>query len=174
MSSFNDKIEAAIPALWRYAMSLTGDRARADDLLQDCVERALRKRMLFMPGRDMLPWLMRMMINLYRNQLRATPPYEAQEPDEMMGDAAATARTEDRMELADTLAAVRRLPEEQRQALLTVVVGGLDYRDAAKALDIPMGTLMSRLHRARTKLKQGQDPDGGAPNNLVTLVRRPQ
>ena len=78
------------------------------------------------------------------------------------------------MELADTLAAVRRLPEEQRQALLTVVVGGLDYRDAAKALDIPIGTLMSRLHRARTKLKQSQTPGDLPPDNLVTLVRRPQ
>lgn len=174
MASFDDKIEAAVPALWRYALSLTGDASRADDLLQDCIERALRKRLLYLPGRDIVPWLMRMMINLYRNQIKSSGPlnthrFQLDEPDETMSDPIASTRADHRLELADTLAAVRALPDEQREALLTVVVGGLDYRDAAKALDIPMGTLMSRLHRARTKLKEKPQTD-----NLVTLVRRPQ
>ena len=166
MASFNANIEEALPALWRFALSLTGNSAEADDLVQDCVERALTRRMLFIPGRPIRPWLMKIMVNIHRNNRRST---RQTVDDEALGgllDPLAHARMEDRMHLADTFNALRTLPDEQREALLAVVVGGLDYQDAARTLDIPIGTLMSRLHRARTKLKEQQ----GSGATIVSIA----
>lgn len=160
MASFNAKIEEALPALWRFARSLTGDASRADDLVQDCIERALTRRMLFLPGRPIKPWLMKIMVNIHRNQYRSSARDAGDEALDSLHDPLAHARMEDRMHLADTFTALRNLPDEQREALLTVVVGGLDYQEAAATLDIPLGTLMSRLHRARTKLKEQQASGG--------------
>lgn len=154
MNSFHDKLEAALPDLWRYAFALTRDHARADDLVQDCAERALRKRLLWKPRGALTPWLMRMLLNIYRNQLRAP----ANRPtlisvDQLAERRAAPDTLDAHMQLKATLAALDTLPADQREALLLVVLGGMSYRDAAHALDVPMGTLMSRLGRARARLR---------------------
>ncbi len=171
MSSFHERLEACLPDLWRFAFSLCRDRALADDLVQDCAERALRKRALLLPGRPLRPWLMKMLLNIFRNQmrrdrkLRAVPlDGDALERHEEFHVAPAGG---DRLELAEMARSLARLPAQQREALLAVVVGGLDYAGAARALDIPVGTLMSRISRARAKLRQGAEGGSKPPLRSV-------
>ncbi len=163
MASFHQQLQDALPDLWRYAFALTRARDRADDLVQDCAERALRKRALWLPGRPLKPWLMKMLLNILRNDHargagRVMVPFE-----EQIARAQPLIDTEGRLELAATARALARLPEAQREALLLVAVGGLDYSEAARALGIPVGTLMSRLSRARSRLRQWR-AEGEKPN----------
>jgi len=155
MKPFQLQLQACLPDLWRYAFSLCRDRALADDLVQDCAERALRKQALWQQEGELKPWLMRMLLNIFRNQLRSQnrrPRLVAL--DEMTVEPAATEALEKKLHLAQTARAMQELPDDQREALLMVVLGGVSYRQAAEALDVPMGTLMSRLGRARAKLRQ--------------------
>ena len=160
MASFHQQLRQALPDLWRYAFALTRNREQADDLVQDCAERALRKRLLWMPGRPLKPWLMTMLLNIFRNQYAQAQKENLVPYDEGRAEAAVMADAEDRLELSATLRAMECLPPEQREALLAVVIGGLDYAQAARALGIAPGTLMSRISRARKKMRQFRDgPD---------------
>jgi RNA polymerase sigma-70 factor, ECF subfamily len=149
-----DEIEATIPALRRYAMALVRDRARADDLVQDCLERAVAKRHLWRGDGPLQAWLFRILINRHRDILRASPmtghlvavddlPYEPSTPGTQDGH----------MALREVHAAMGRLPVDQREALLMVAIGGKSFEQAAHILDIPKGTLMSRIARARATLR---------------------
>lgn len=150
-----DEIADCVPALRRYARALTHERDSADDLVQDCLERAIRKRALWRPIGPIRPWLFRMMLNLYRNELRHRRRTPAQVPIEDMADRLAAAGSPfERAALAETARAMERLSAEQREALLLVAVEGFDYAEAAAVLEIPVGTLMSRLGRARAALRQ--------------------
>jgi len=154
MSQFRTQLQNCLPDLWRYAYALTRDRNMADDLLQDCAERALRKRDLWQQTGALKPWLMKMLLNLYRNQLRS----QSRRPqlvaiDDMHHDPAAADTLDQKLILSQTARAMQKLPENQREALLLVVLGGVSYKQAAAALDVPLGTLMSRLGRARAKLR---------------------
>ncbi|MEZ5716197.1 MAG: RNA polymerase sigma factor [Paracoccaceae bacterium] len=110
MSGFHDQLTESLPALWRYAFSLTHDRAAADDLVQDCAERALRKRYLWLPHRPLKPWLMKMLLNTFRNRYRAETARPTVPLDEAPPLAAAGASPEERLDLAQTLRAVQDLP----------------------------------------------------------------
>jgi len=154
VTDFLDEIEAAVPALRRYARALTRDADRADDLVQDCLERAIRKRGLWRPTGPLKAWLFRMLLNLYRNDLRGARrrgvhmaldamPIEPSTPPSQPG----------RIALAEISRALDQLPNDQREALLLVAVEGTSYADAAGILGIPAGTLMSRLGRARAALR---------------------
>lgn len=152
--AFLDEIEKSVPALRRYARALTRNPDRADDLVQDCLERALRKQGLFRPFGPVQPWLFRMLVNLYRNQLRHTRRHEPPGALETLGFEPSTpAPQPGRLALAETARAIDALPLDQREALLLVVLEGMDYRQAADILSIPQGTLMSRLGRARAALR---------------------
>ncbi len=149
---FQDQLQACLPDLRRFALSLTRNGDAADDLVQDCVERALRKQHLYADGTSLKAWLMTLLINLYRNQLRALshrPPHDMIEdvhvaaPDTLAG----------KLALSDVSKALDLLPDDQREVLLSVVIGGLSYKEVALALDMPLGTVMSRLGRARAKLR---------------------
>lgn len=154
MSDFLDEIERALPALRRYARSLTRDIDRADDLVQDCIERAIRKSALWRPTGPLQAWLFRMLLNIYRNDLRRTRRRgEYAALDDMAVEPAAPAAQPGHMALAEVSRALDQLPGEQREALLLVVVEGQSYTDAAGILGIPAGTLMSRLGRARAALR---------------------
>lgn len=157
MRSFNTQLEKALPDLWRYACSLTRDRDAADDLVQDCIERALRKRLVWMPGRPLKPWLTKIMLNLYRDRWRSSARFPTTSLDFIDEIAAQDTDAITRLELRDIWRRLETIPPEQSQALLAVVVGGLSYDEAAWSLGIPRGTLMSRIARARSKLKT--DPD---------------
>ena len=155
MPEFRTQLQECLPDLWRYAFALTHDRNMADDLVQDCAERALRKRDLWKQTGALKPWLMKMLLNLYRNQLRTQsrrPQLVAM--DDMHHDPAAPDALDQKLALSQTARAMQKLPEDQREALLLVVLGGVSYKQAAIALNVPLGTLMSRLGRARAKLRE--------------------
>lgn len=154
MQQFLDEIEACVPALRRYARALTRNADRADDLVQDCLERAIRKRWLWAPTGPLRAWLFRILLNLYRNQVRTRKRRGDEMPlDALAIEPAVPAPQPGRIALAEMARAMASLPEEQRQALLLVVLEGVSYAEAAGILGIPTGTLMSRLSRARASLK---------------------
>lgn len=155
MTQFMDEIEECVPALRRYARALTHDPDRADDLVQDCLERAIRKRGLWRPSGTVRSWMFRILLNIHRNDVRqlrrapapvsldALPGSDPAGPDVQPG----------RLALAETARAMQALPLEQREALLLVAVEEMSYAEAAAVLAIPAGTLMSRLARARATLR---------------------
>lgn len=155
MSGFLDEIEQSVPGLRRYARALTRNADRADDLVQDCIERALRKRGLFQPSGPLQAWLYRILLNLYRNSLRQTRRRgDHVSIDALVIEPAIPAPQPGRIALSEMSRAIDQLPDEQREALLLVVLEGMSYEEAAHILEIPAGTLMSRLSRARTALRQ--------------------
>lgn len=149
MNSFQQSVEAAIPALRRYARALTRDAETADDLVQDTLVRALRSEHLFHGG-AVRSWLYTILTNLNRNRLRslARKPLITQLQDD---DAAGAAGPE--AGGRDIERALAMLVEEQRTALLLVVLEGLTYREVAEVQGVPIGTVMSRLARARMQIK---------------------
>lgn len=157
LQSFENQLENCLPDLWRYAWSLTRDRDAADDLVQDCVERALRKRLLWLPGRPLKPWLTKILLNLYRDRWRRETKFNTVDLDNISTLAATTSTAEERLEIKAVWKALDSVPQDQREALLSVVIGGLSYDEAATTLSIPKGTLMSRISRARTKIKSEMD-----------------
>lgn len=148
MSSFEQGIEAAIPALRRYARALTRDAETADDLVQDTLVRALRSEHLFHGG-EIRSWLYTILTNLNRNRLRSLARRPTLTPIED-GDAAAAGPEAGGRDIERALAL---LVEEQRTALLLVVLEGLTYREVAEIQGVPIGTVMSRLARARVQIK---------------------
>ncbi|MCB2020260.1 MAG: RNA polymerase sigma factor [Burkholderiaceae bacterium] len=161
-----------IPALRRYARLLTGDATRADDLVQDTLERACIKWALWQPGSVLRSWLLSLMHNLHMNHLRDwrhddghAAFEEAQEPAHDP-----TAAAVDRMDLQQALAA---LPPPMREVLLLVTVEEYTYAETADILDVPIGTVMSRLHRARERLREVMMDNGQTrPPAPLQLVKR--
>jgi RNA polymerase sigma-70 factor (ECF subfamily) len=163
-----DAIVELIPRLRRYARALAGERAAADDLVQDTLERAWSKLHLYRRGTDLRAWLFTVMHNVYVNQLRAARPTAPL--DEDMPELALPVRETDMLALRDLNAAIRRLPAEQREVLLLVALEEMSYDEAATVLGIPIGTVMSRLARAREKLRamiSGLPPGGGKQLKVV-------
>lgn len=163
---FNELLLAELPYLRRYAIALTGAPDRADDLVQDTIERALRKRRLWRPEGRLRSWLMRMLYRLHlnrqnRNKLEldhARKLHREQATSPPRGD-----ETELRQECRDLVRALDALPENQRAAILLVALEDVDYREAAWILDLPVGTLRSRLSRARETLRQQTGTDADTP-----------
>jgi RNA polymerase sigma-70 factor (ECF subfamily) len=141
-----------IPRLRRYARALTGDRDAADDLVQDTLERALSRMHLWRAGSDMRAWLFTIMHNVYVNQIRSRMRHPLEALDEPSADAR-QAREPDWAELRDMDDALARLPAEQRAVVLLVGLEQFTYQEAARALDVPVGTVMSRLSRGRERLR---------------------
>lgn len=163
MQDFLDEIESCVPALRRYARGLTRDADRADDLVQDCLERAIRKRALFRPTGPLRGWLFRILLNLYRNELRQTRRRGAPVAMEtLLVEPAVAPNQPGRIALAEMARAIDVLADEQREALLLVVLDGMSYAEAAEVIGVPIGTLMSRLGRARAALRMltgsGEEP----------------
>jgi RNA polymerase sigma-70 factor (ECF subfamily) len=155
MQDFLDEIEEHIPSLRRYARALTHDRDKADDLVQDCLERAIRKKRLWRPTGPLRAWLFKVLLNIYRNDLRHRRSMPVQVPLAGIGSEPQAAENQHgRLALAETARAIGALPTEQREALLIVVLEGMSYREAADILGIPIGTLMSRIGRARATIKE--------------------
>jgi RNA polymerase sigma-70 factor (ECF subfamily) len=152
MPDSHDQLLACIPRLRRYARALVGDRAGADDLVQDTVERGWARLASWQRGTNMRAWLFGIMHNLRIDQARrSTPPIAPL--DEAASIPAAHCQASTGLELRDMEAALRQLPDEQREILLLVVLEEMSYGDVAQALGIPIGTVMSRLSRAREKLR---------------------
>jgi RNA polymerase sigma-70 factor (ECF subfamily) len=158
-----------IPRLRRYARALTGSPFRADDLVQDTLERAFAKWHLWRTGTNLRAWLFAIMHNLFVNQLEATrhdrealPLEDAPEP--------ATPPTHDiLLAMQDVARALEQLPPEQREVLLLVALEDLKYEEVARVLQVPIGTVMSRLSRARERLRKIMSGDTTAATSLKAV-----
>lgn len=152
-----------IPRLRRYARALTGDTLQADDLVQDTLERALNKRHLWRQGSDLRAWMFTIMHNVFVNQVRSRHADDTVALDAEAYNVAARATPVDLLEIGDIDAAIRRLPSDQREVLLLVALEQLSYAETAQTLGIPLGTVMSRLHRARERVRVllGGEPVSG-------------
>lgn len=153
MQDFLDQVEACVPALRRYARALTRNIDLADDLVQDCLERAIARRGLFAPSGEVRAWLFTILVNLYRNSLRATRRHGTFLAMDAIAEPGIPAPQPGHIALAEMARAIETLPLEQQEAILLVALEGLPYAEAAGILKIPLGTLMSRLGRARSALR---------------------
>ena len=166
----------AIPRLRRYARVLTGDAARADDLVQETLARGWEKRRLWAAGTDLRAWLFTIMHNIFVNQ-RAMNVREAQNVSlDAEGESGAAwqlpvqASQQAHVELIEVMRELGRLPPEQREVLVLAAVEEMRYEEIAALLAIPVGTVMSRLSRAREKLRRVvNDAPGDAPT--LKIVR---
>ena len=159
-------IEPLIPALRRYAYALLRDHAAADDLVQDTLERALLHWSSRRHDGDLRAWLFTILRNLHigsHRQARRRGIAVALEDSDLPETAAGQDTV---IETQDVLAALDQLPEEQKSLLLLVGVEDFSYDEAARILDLPIGTVMSRLSRARRRLRSIVEGD------RVTLLRR--
>lgn len=152
-----------IPNLRRYARALVGDRDSADDLVQDTLERAVRKFHLWRPG-DLRAWLFSIMHNVFVNQLKARRISPTEEVDENL---AAPGNPVSSTDLRDIERGLAKLPAEQREVLLLVGLEEMSYEQVSRALGVPMGTVMSRLSRARDKLRRHLDGEPERANLKV-------
>ena len=150
--SIRDAIVAEIPRLRRYARALTGDPGNADDLVQETLRRALEKYSLWQRERDLRPWLFSIMHNLHVDGRRRDHRVDFHDDDDLPVPVQRACQA-DALALRDLERALALLPADQREVLLLVGLEELSYAEAARALGIPQGTVMSRLSRARTRLK---------------------
>jgi RNA polymerase sigma-70 factor (ECF subfamily) len=164
MSDAQSLIEL-IPRLRRYARALVGDRATADDLVQDTLERAWSKLHLYRRGTDLRAWLFTVMHNVHVNRVRASRPTEPLEDE--MPELAQRATQGDSLVVRDLERGIAALPLAQREVLLLVALEDLSYDETARALGIPIGTVMSRLARAREKLRILLHGKGGTKLQVV-------
>ena len=161
-------IEAEIQRLRRYARALTRDVVSADDLVQDCLTRALGKLHLWQDGSDLRAWLFTILHNQYVNHIRRAVREGAavalNETEPMLSRAPQQGK---RLELRDLERAITQLPEEQRSVILLVGLEGMRYEEVAAVLDVPVGTIRSRLSRGREALRR---LTGTAPNENAAAV----
>jgi RNA polymerase sigma-70 factor (ECF subfamily) len=151
-------IEPHIPALRRYAYALTRDRSSGDDLVQDCLERALSRWLLRHPGGDLRAWLFTILHNHYVSGLRQSRRRSAPDPleDDRVGEAGGQEAALLRRDILQSLSA---LSDDQQSVLLLVGVEGLSYEQVGKVLGVPVGTVMSS--RARDRLRGLLDGERG-------------
>ena len=159
---FGDQLIAALPRLRRFARGLTGSASEADDLVQAACERALARAHQFQEGTRFDSWMFRIVQTIWIDQLRARDVRKesAEMPEQLMGTDEPVRRVEARLALAEVRRAIDRLPPEQRNTLMLVTVEGLSYREAAEVAGVPVGTIMSRLARARVALEQQLETGG--------------
>lgn len=151
MDDFKELIVEHIPRLRRYARSLMGSRAPADDLVQDTLERSWARRHLWRRGSDLRAWLFTIMHNIYVNQRRQYQPAAMLDGDAV--EMATNVRPESAMEMRDLAKALAQLTPEYRVVVLLVGLEQMRYEDVAEILDVPLGTVMSRLSRGRERLR---------------------
>jgi RNA polymerase sigma-70 factor (ECF subfamily) len=159
-----DLIVPFIPNLRRYARALVRDREGADDLVQDTLERAVRKFHLWRPG-DLRAWLFSIMHNVFVNQLKARKISPDMEVDDTF---AAPTPGATRSDIIDLTRALDTLAPEQREVVLLIALEDMSYADVSRALGIPMGTVMSRLSRGRERLRRAMEGEPAtAPLRVV-------
>lgn len=162
-------IAAELPRLRRYARALIGDMAAADDLVQDCLLRALAHQAGWRDGASPRKWLFRILHNLHIDEARRRQrrPREVEiEHAEGISASQDWREPQTAIEIGEALAG---LPEDQRQALLLVTLEGFTYAETAQLLDIPVGTVMSRVSRGREKLRQALFAGDGGKSRLTRI-----
>src|SRR5580704_3084654 len=153
---FSDQLIAVLPRLRRFAAGLTRSASEADDLVQAACERALAREHQFQEGTRFDSWMFRIVQTIWIDQLRARTIRKEDEEiaEERLGTDEPVRRVEARLALAEVRRAVSLLPPDQRVTLMLVTVEGLSYKQAADVTGVPVGTIMSRLARARVALQQ--------------------
>lgn len=166
-------VEPRIPALRRYARLLTRDAAGADDLVQDCLERTFTRWHQRRADSDVRPWMFSILHNLAVNRMRHSSRRGVHVPLDDTHEAthAQAACQEDVLVYKELLEAVDRLPDDQRSVLLLVAMEELSYAEAAAILGIPVGTVMSRLSRARERLQREMDVGRPLITKNLRIVR---
>lgn len=149
-------ILAEIPHLRRYARAMLGNRAAADDLVQDTLERAWTRLSQWRSGSDLRAWLFGIMHNLRVDQLRR-PTLSTHSIDEEDAEMPTRPTQTDKLEVRDIETALAQLPDEQREVLLLVALEEMGYAEISEVLGIPIGTVMSRLSRGRERLRMVMD-----------------
>jgi RNA polymerase sigma-70 factor, ECF subfamily len=168
-AQFSQQLVAVLPRLRRFARGLAGTAAEADDLVQAACERALARSHQFQEGTRFDSWMFRIVQTIWIDQLRARDvrKEDGDVAEERLGTDAPVRGIEARLALAEIRNAVERLPPEQRMTLMLVTVEGLSYKEAAEVAGVPVGTIMSRLARARIALQQQLDAGGGIRRSAV-------
>src|SRR5271155_3199634 len=148
---FSDQLIAVLPRLRRFAAGLTRSASEADDLVQAACERALAREHQFQEGTRFDSWMFRIVQTIWIDQIRAREvrKEDGDVAEERLGSGAPVRVIEARLALAEVRLAVERLPPDQRTVLMLVTVEGLSYKEAAAVAGVPVGTIMSRLARAR-------------------------
>lgn len=167
-----DRIVEHLPSLRRYARALTGNAWAADDLVQDTLERACRKWLLWRSGSDLRAWLFTLMHHLYLNQQRSASALPLLDIEAVQDSLQAPAPASD--DAIDLDRCLQRLPSDQRAVLLLVTLEDMDYAQTARVLQIPVGTVMSRLSRARARLRELMHAPAAAraPGDAPPALRR--
>jgi RNA polymerase sigma-70 factor (ECF subfamily) len=169
---FAEALVAQLPALRRYAMALSGSSVVADDLVQDCIERALRQSEHLKDAQKLGGWLRSILHNLYIDDIRRRRSRGIEEDiADMTDDFALSTPAADHGQVVDFVRAVGGLSVEHRQVLLLVGVEDMNYREIASELKIPIGTVMSRLARAREKLRSALDETAPQTATVIPLSR---
>jgi RNA polymerase sigma-70 factor (ECF subfamily) len=149
---FLDQVTALLPALRAFGRSLCGDPARADDLVQDTVLKAWTNREQFQSGSNLKAWLFTILRNCYYSELRHRK-FEVEDPEGVCAAQLSVAPIHDaRLHLRDLNRALQELPNDQREALVLVCATGLSYEEAADVCQVAVGTIKSRIARARDRL----------------------
>jgi RNA polymerase sigma-70 factor (ECF subfamily) len=166
------ELEAVVPRLRRYARALTGTREAADDLTQDVLERAWQKRALWQPGTDLRAWMFTIMHNVFVNGTRKGRPTVSLD-DLAVEDnrPAAGTSVETGIVLRELARSLLLLSEEQREVLLLVGLEQFSYAEASEMLGVPIGTVMSRLSRARERLRLLLEAGGAGAERPAALRR---
>lgn len=161
---FRSQLASELPPLRRFARALTGDSALADDLVQDCVERALSKSHLYDPARPLRAWLYAVLRNLYISGLRRNGRSTVVKTvdDLMDGEGSVPPAQEERLSVSSVASALDRLAQQHREVIVLVALEEMSYRDVSEILGVPIGTVMSRLSRAREHLRQILEDRGHA------------
>src|SRR3984893_5342346 len=166
MNDFARLLQNEIPRLRRYARALARDAARADDLVQSCLVRAIAKEHLWEPGTDLRAWLFTILHNQNVSEIRRSVREGVVVAVEDVASVLTVApRAGASLQLRDLERAIRLLPDEQRQVILLVGLEGMRYEEVAAVLDIPIGTVRSRLSRGREMLRRLMDMKEGSDVN---------
>ncbi len=160
---FSEQLVASLPRLRRFARGLAGSTAQADDLVQAACERALSRRHQFQEGTRFDSWMFRIVQTLWIDQIRSREvrKEDGEIEDDRLGSDEPVRRAEARLALDEVRRAIERLPPDQRAALMLVTVDGFSYKEAADIAQVPVGTIMSRLARARAALAALLEGKGG-------------
>lgn len=162
---FGQQLIALLPNLRRFAISLCKSRDLADDLVQTTCEKALANRKSYQPGTRLDAWLFRILRNSWIDRIRRNQTegitVDIDDAPYLIGHDGAAA-TEARLTLQETARTIGELPDDQREVLLLVCVENLSYREASEVLDLPIGTVMSRLARARKKISEQMGINDGS------------
>jgi len=154
MSEFGRLIEQEIPQLRRYARALTRDIEQADDLVQNCLVRALAKERLWQFGTNLRAWLFTVLHNGHINSVRRSIREQTDAVAATESFARAQSEPSARLDLLDVEQAIRKLPEPQRRVILLIGLEGMRFDEAAEMLGVPVGTVRSRIARARQTLRK--------------------